>query len=283
MKEIKGFITWIRTFLDDVYVEKGSGSDITVDDALSSTSENPVQNKVINSALSGKANSTHNHGSITNAGALTSGSTTITANNDYILYADRDNSTANIIRGTTRVNNELIVDTTAHSNIGTSANAKQSAINTAIDTKLGQVATLDKVYPVGSIYMSVNSTNPSTLFGGTWVQIGQGRTLIGQGTGTDSNNTSKTFANGETSGEYAHTLATTEMPSHTHSPPTWVHYASSGGNTGGYNLPTVSNNRGNTYVQASPQVNKDVGYTGGGQAHNNMPPYLVVYMWKRTA
>lgn len=131
---------------------------------------------------------------------------------------------------------------------------------------------LNKVYPVGSIYMSVNSTSPASLFGGTWVQL-KDRFLLGAG---------DTYSNGATDGESTHTLTTNEMPSHTHSPPTWVHYASSGGNTGGYNLPTVSNNKGNTYVQASPQVNKDVSYTGGGQAHNNMPPYLVVYMWKRT-
>ena len=65
---------------------------------------------------------------------------------------------------------------------------------------------LDKVYPVGSIYMSVNSTNPKTLFGGTWVQI-KDRFLLAAGT---------TYKAGATGGEAAHTLTASEMPSHNH-------------------------------------------------------------------
>ena len=134
---------------------------------------------------------------------------------------------------------------------------------------------IDKTYPVGAIYMSVNNTSPSTLFGGTWVQLTD--------TFLYASNTADTDSTTATDGEATHTLTTNEMPSHTHSPPTWLHYTSSGGNTGNYSVTRVTANNGNTYVNSTPQTNKDVGYTGGGQAHNNMPPYMKVYMWKRTA
>ena len=134
---------------------------------------------------------------------------------------------------------------------------------------------IDKTYPVGAIYMSVNNTSPSTLFGGTWVQLTD--------TFLYASNTADTDSTTATDGEATHTLTTNEMPSHTHSPPSWVHYASSDGNTGNYSVTRVTANNGNTYVNSTPQINKDVGYTGGGQAHNNMPPYMKVFMWKRTA
>ena len=81
----------------------------------------------------------------------------------------------------------------------------------------------DKIYPIGSIYISASSTNPHDLFGGTWEQI-RGRFLIGTGEiGSNSTNywgTIKGVFNmppGETGGEDYHTLSVTEMPSHSHS------------------------------------------------------------------
>ena len=134
-------------------------------------------------------------------------------------------------------------------------------------------ANFNKIYPVGSIYMSINETNPSELFGGEWEQI-EDKFLLACGT---------KHPNGEESGEEKHTLTINEMPQHTHSPPTWVHYTSSNGNTGSYNVTRATGGNGNTYVGSTPQTNKDVGYTGGGQSHNNMPPYLAVYCWVRIA
>ena len=118
---------------------------------------------------------------------------------------------------------------------------------------------LDLIYPVGSIYMSVNSTSPATLFGGTWVQI-EDTFLLASGSN---------YAAGSTGGEAAHTLTVDEMPSHSHSVPympgrdegvEWV---------------------GQSGTAASQTRNTDI--NGGGAAHNNMPPYMAVYMWKRTA
>ena len=119
----------------------------------------------------------------------------------------------------------------------------------------------DLIYPVGSIYMSVNSTNPSTLFGGTWEQI-KDKFLLSCG---------DTYSNGSTGGEATHTLTVDEMPSHTHSVQDLRNTESSGtqGHTSYWGY------KGSTNLL-------DMGATGGNKAHNNMPPYLAVYVWKRT-
>jgi len=144
---------------------------------------------------------------------------------------------------------------------------------------------VDMVYPVGSIYMSVNSTSPATLFGGTWEQI-KGRFLLGTGTPDDNSNTyygsdltynGSTKYNeqvGSTGGESRHTLSVAEMPSHTHS---IYYYNSSGSLSFGYNF----GNKGS--ASAVTTASSGIGVTGGDASHNNLPPYFVVYMWKRTA
>lgn len=157
---------------------------------------------------------------------------------------------------------------------------------------------LDKVYPIGSIYMSVSSTNPSTLFGGTWEQI-KGRFLLGQGSnvanttnywGTYDANTCN-FPSGEMGGEPLHTLTVNEMPSHTHAQNPHGHSARAKGfngtsNTNGYYmLRRNRNDDGYDDVNANAAIpatatNQN---TGGSAAHNNLPPYLVVYMWKRVS
>ena len=118
---------------------------------------------------------------------------------------------------------------------------------------------LNKVYPIGSIYTSINSTNPSSLFGGTWEQI-QGKFLLGCSNG---------YAAGSTGGESSHTLTISEMPSHTHE---LNHFHGSQNLQHGGDFTSLITNGGTNYASAA---------TGGGEAHNNMPPYLAVYMWKR--
>lgn len=144
---------------------------------------------------------------------------------------------------------------------------------------------VDMVYPIGSIYMSVNSTSPATLFGGTWEQI-KGRFLLGTGEPDDNSNTyygsdltynGSTKYNeqvGSTGGESRHTLSVAEMPSHTHS---IYYYNSSGSLSFGYNF----GNKGS--ASAVTTASSGIGVTGGDASHNNLPPYFVVYMWKRTA
>lgn len=129
-----------------------------------------------------------------------------------------------------------------------------------------QASELPLVYPVGSIYMSVNNTNPATLFGfGTWEQI-KDTFLLSAG---------DTYTAGDTGGEATHTLTVDEIPSHRHPGLTVTEQPANIGNgSSGIGLNYSGSNGGSPLATA---------FAGGGQAHNNMPPYLVVYMWKRTA
>lgn len=126
---------------------------------------------------------------------------------------------------------------------------------------------IDLIYPVGSIYMSVANTSPATLFGGTWVQI-EDTFLLAAG---------QTYAAGATGGEAAHTLSLNEMPAHDHG--IYSGYGDIGDPT------TDSDAFRYQYWGGSNRGFHDtfISSTGGGAAHNNMPPYLVVYVWKRTA
>lgn len=141
---------------------------------------------------------------------------------------------------------------------------------------------LDLVYPIGSIYMSVNATSPSTLFGGTWEQI-QGKFLLGM---------SSSYPAGSQGGEAEHTLTSSQLPDH-------VHYLRQWGNTNrmlpsNYATDDPSQEFFTTEVTApTPRYLKptagdyliagELADTPHGRPHNNMPPYLSVYIWKRTA
>ena len=124
-------------------------------------------------------------------------------------------------------------------------------------------AILSMVYPVGSIYMSVSSTSPATFLGGTWERI-KDRFLLAAG---------DDYSAGATGGEATHTLTASEMPAHKHTFTT-RNNATNGSETG---YPPNTNNYGET------TTTQNTSEVGGGAAHNNMPPYLAVYMWRRTA
>ena len=144
--------------------------------------------------------------------------------------------------------------------------------------------TLDRVYPVGSIFMSTTLATAdavkTALGGGTWEAWGAGRFVAGIGE-VDANNDDwcgHTSAGDWTAnpnskgGETYHTLTVDEMPSHRHiTGQTWKDWKLSGSGNGPAG--TYANYGSDTWSL----------YTGGGQAHNNMPPYITVYMWKRTA
>lgn len=117
-------------------------------------------------------------------------------------------------------------------------------------------------YPVGSVYISTVSTSPAQLFGGSWEQL-QNRFLLGAGS---------SYTAGETGGSATHTLTVDEMPSHRH----WGVYRPDW-----YPSPESGQASGVSDGTSSNQLFTDK--EGGGKAHNNMPPYLVVYMWKRVA
>ena len=132
---------------------------------------------------------------------------------------------------------------------------------------------LNKIYPVGAVYITYNNVNPSTFLGGTWERFGQGRTLVGEGTGDDGTD-SQTFTANSIGGEYKHKLTVDEMPSHNHPRYTMT----SGQEVSGYGLAL---NGPGFYDRAMVSGNGDTGNKGGDASHNNVQPYITVYFWKR--
>lgn len=131
---------------------------------------------------------------------------------------------------------------------------------------------IDKIYPVGSIFMSATLSTAAAVgnaLGGTWVKWGAGRVPVGVDTSQTEFNTVE-----KTGGEKTHTLTIDEIPSHNHAfivPPRYGWEWGDGGAMFGQKNNTSANNTQLT------------GNTGGGQAHNNLQPYITCYMYKRTA
>lgn len=159
------------------------------------------------------------------------------------------------------------------------------------------VGGLSSAYPVGSIYINAAvATNPATLLGfGTWAAFGTGRVLVGLDSGQTEFDTL-----GETGGTKTHTLATGELPVHSHSLTMNSHVhtytpqnfmagagAVSGSSAGiKADRPNSSSSNSTTGPSASTDgavSTGTVGNAGSGSAHNNLQPYITVYMWQRTA
>ena len=117
-------------------------------------------------------------------------------------------------------------------------------------------------YPVNSIYISYSHTSPAELFGGTWTRI-EDRFLWG---------CKSTESIGATGGESSHTLVVDEIPSHSHPFISTNEYSST---SGGWKNPA--------WGPGSKNTAAITGFTGGGAAHNNMPPYIQVSIWRRIA
>ena len=307
---------------------------ITVDTALSDTSTNPVQNKIVNDALKGKFSTSGGgiSGDVTMfkrldvKGVLDAHETIMAEkdvqclydNNSRIRLACDSSGAAKITTDGLYSYARLKIASPTDNDDATTKNYVDTGLSGELDksggtlsgnltgkyitgtwlqtteaTDLGRtpgkIAVLDEsgwvyyrtppelladlgtdtvdqilglVYPVGSIYMSINNVSPATLFGGKWVQI-KGRFLLGA---------SDVYKANTTGGEATHALTTDEMPNHQHS----IWFPNSGGEQSaeiGY--PEAGSSK-TYYAEAS----KTAG-AGGGAAHNNMPPYLVVYMWRR--
>lgn len=125
---------------------------------------------------------------------------------------------------------------------------------------------IDKIYPVGSIYMSVNNVSPQSFMGGTWVAWGSGRVPVGVNTSDSSFNTVE-----KTGGEKTHVLSHDELPQ--------TRYFKGDVDSYDYSnqLPA------NLNLSAGTGYGFKYPYTGRNYGHNNLQPYITCYMWKRTA
>jgi len=170
-------------------------------------------------------------------------------------------------------NTEFLAVKTAVNSKADLANTSQvvTAATASAGTNTNQVATtafvqaaFQAMYPVGSIYTNAEvSTNPATLLGfGTWAAYAEGRVPVGKA----SSGTFDTL--NATGGAETHTLTIAEMPAHTHT----------------YGKSTTSENMSIHDINGlRGAATSNTGSTGGGGSHNNLQPYIVVYMWKRTA
>lgn len=218
---------------------------------------------------------------------------TIVKGNDVSSIINIDN-VPNAIKATQDSRGQKI-DTTYIKNISVSDNTLTIYKGDGSATNL-DIISFDQIYPIGAIYMSTVSTNPATLFKiGNWEALPAGRVLLAQGTSTWGVN----YSAGGTGGEDKHTLTVSESAPHNHtgsattSGSTHTHaltMQASHGESGNGGVPRFSD--GDVWSPYKTQNLSAAGEhshaitinnSGGGQAHNNMQPYLSVYMWKRTS
>lgn len=140
------------------------------------------------------------------------------------------------------------------------ANSSNYITSGGVKSYVDTATSILRAYPVGAIYISVKSTPPGELFGGGWTQL-KDRFLLAAGSG---------YAAGTTGGESVHRLTLDEIPAHNHT------LRIVGNGEVHRNIPATNTSWG--YYQ---NIGDGIDTAGGGQTHNNMPPYLTVYMWKR--
>lgn len=268
-----------------------------VDSAISATSTNPVQNQVLKAELDGKLDKSG--GTLT--GNLTGKYITgtwlqATSTSNLGKAPDKisvlDDSGWLYYRTPAEIKSDIgadvVVTTSSNGLMSASDKSKLNGIasgatKTIIDSALSSTSTnpvqnkvvkaaidgfIDTIYPLGSIYMTTSNTSPMALFPGTyWLPI-YNRFLLGAG---------DTYKAGSTGGEATHTLTNSEMPAHAHEM-----YSSNGGGDG-----TWTPNEGTYLVDSVSTVKKTwwaqlgMNTAGGGAAHNNMPPYFAVWIWRR--
>lgn len=172
-------------------------------------------------------------------------------------------------RGTKAVGIGMRAKNAGMLSIGLDTDMEEHSIGNLADPEQNQDAAtkayvdrlIDVIFPVGYVYLSTADVSPASLFGGTWERI-KDVFLLAAG---------DTYEAGTTGGEAEHTLTIDEMPEHNHSFATYGVTVAGGS---AYNRPKNASTYSSTHsYKSTPR--------GGGLAHNNMPPYLAVYMWKR--
>lgn len=131
---------------------------------------------------------------------------------------------------------------------------------------------LDRIQPVGSLYFSTNSTSPASLFGGSWERYAQGRVMV------SASDTDTDFTVGKTGGEKTHKLTADELAKHSHAPGTSAAVFMYVDHDYGVRLATLS-----TPGVANGLIGATTIPIGKDKPHNNLQPYIAVYIWRRTA
>lgn len=246
INQLQGYIEWVIKAVNDVVVQWNETIDLQIKDAINATKQATTEQFNIEWAK--------------NKAQLDVEIEEIIQDKFNINWEDKENAINLKITG---VSNDLSnFKTETDTRFNTTKEELTSLINTTIDN------TINSIYPIGSVYISLTETNPGTYLKGTWEQFGQGRTLIGVGAGNDGTNTQEFVVN-TTGGEYKHKLVIDEIPSHTHK-----YYSSI------VQEVTPSTNT-STYGNYNKDYKIDSDSVGGDGYHNNVQPYITVYFWKR--
>lgn len=263
------WIDRVRTnpFLRQLKHSDGSTEDVEISeiDSNITTTGTPLDSNNLNKIVCGDTQYggtiVTNIDTINKSGYYTCyGTATGAPNTSYSWFIHHQNSNA----GTASATQEAVAySTTIYKYIRTKANSTWGDWIDLTSTLLS------KIYPIGAIYMSVNNASPATFLGGTWVAWGTGRVPVGIDTSQAEFNSIE-----KTGGEKAHTLTVAEMPEHNHKIPISSYVKSDSQTdvkTGGH------------ASYKTEGINYDTTSAGGLQPHNNVQPYIVCYMWKRTA
>ena len=246
INQLQGYIEWVIKAVNDVVIQWNEIVDTQIKDAINATKQATTEQFNIEWAK--------------NKAQLDVEIKGIIQDQFNIDWQERENAINLKITG---VSNDLSnFKTETDTRFTTTKEELTNLINTTIDN------TINSIYPIGSVYISLTETNPGTYLKGTWEQFGQGRTLIGVGTGNDGTNMQE-FALNDTGGEYKHKLVIDEIPSHDHE----------------YYSPIVQEVAPSSNTSVYGNYNKDYkilsGSVGGDGYHNNIQPYITVYFWKR--
>ena len=150
---------------------------------------------------------------------------------------------------------------------------------TSLATTAFVQAALAAVFPVGAIYIATVATNPATLLGfGTWTAFAAGRTIIGNGGGYTAGNTGGS-ADAITVSHTHTATSTVSDPGHNHSVNAGANATASLNSGGTVNLAATNTGTATTGITVSTSIAS----SGSSGTNANLPPYIVVYMWQRTA
>ena len=155
------------------------------------------------------------------------------------------------------------------------ASALPSGYITASDFYLENLR--DKLYPVGAIYLTWNDNNPGNFLGGTWIRMGEGRALFGVGRSTGKDGYNGQVGEHEEFGNWKHTLSVEQLPAHNHA----IGQSNFGAGRNDWGLVAAGAHGGN--IAMVNYSNGGTSVTGGGKDFYIVPPYIGIYVWRRTA
>ena len=283
--------TLSTTYVDapeDVYSAKGYADQAAASAtaaATSATNAATFESNAATSATSASTSESNAKSSESNAkssetAAATSATAASTSESNAETYATQAaaSATSAASSATASANSAatLTYATADEAEAGTADNRIISPSTLKATLDLLTTSILEKIYPVGSIYVSLtSSTSPADILGfGTWEALPAGYGLVAQGTATAEDGSTLTFTAGEKSGEFKHQLTVGELP--TQSPYNILSANQDGG------LKTAGAGDGGNYAGRIVVAGNDVLF-GGGLHHTNISPGIAAYIWKRTA